>query len=320
MSMPGNRAGTRPRRKLNQSLIKTVIVFITAGITAAGSAVTGIGAHLGFAPMLTWMFGYAPEKAQGTALRFSLAGGLAAVLTFCVLQSHVAFPPNQSQLFAFGGTIGTHLLRGILLVIGATLGAIIAAPITPKPTATGLLRALQGIAILATLFTITEAMHLSPVTRSDVHYAHWSAWWQLVLLGLGVGAVTQGARLTGGTLLVPALYFLTAVPDGSHGLRSLEASEAAIESLIVVCLASLLPAMGYAQRKLVDTTYLSAAVIGGVLGGVFGGWLLTILYERSMLLFFGLVAMFFAAREIYRLVMAPTTPPEIEPGACETPD
>ena len=219
MGMPGNRAGMRPRRKLNQSLIKSAIVFIAAGITAAGSAVTGIGAHLGFAPMLTWMFGYAPEKAQGTALRFSLAGGLAAILTFCALQSHAAFPASQGQLFAFGATIGIHLLRGILLVIGATVGAIVAAPITPKPTATGLLRALQGIAILVTLFTITEAMHLSAVTRSDVHYAHWSAWWQLILLGLGVGAVTQCARLTGGTLLLPALYFLTSAPDGSHGLR-----------------------------------------------------------------------------------------------------
>ena len=58
----------------------------------------------------------------------------------------------------------------------------------------------------------------------------------------------------------------------------------------------------------------AAAVIGGIIGGVFGGWLLTILYERSILLFSGLVAMFFAAREIYRLVLAPTTALEVDSG------
>lgn len=298
-----SRAGMRRRKKLNQPLIKSVIVFVAAAVTAAGSAVTGIGAHLGFAPMLTWMFGYAPEKAQGTALRFSLAGILAAIITFCALQNHVAI----------------HLTRGLLLVIGATVGAIAAAPITPKPAATGLLRALQGIAIIVTLFTITEAMHLSAVTRSDVHYAHWSAWWQIMLLGLAAGAVTQGARLTGGTLLVPALYFLTAIPDGAHGLRPVTASEAVVEALIVVCFASLLPVLGYAQRKLVDSTYLTAAVVGGVIGGAIGGWLLTILLERSILLFFGIVAMFFAAREIYRMATSPPLLPEAHPGGAETP-
>ncbi len=304
MSIPpmNSRTGLRQRKKLNQPLIKSLIVLVSAALAGAGSAVTGIGAHLGFAPMLTWMFGYSPEKAQGTALRFSLAAALGAILTFCLLQRQVSI----------------HLIRGLLLVIGATIGAVLAAPITPKPAATGVLRTLQGIAILVTLFTITEATHLTAVTRSDVHYANWSAWWQLLLLGLAVGAVTQGARLTGGTLLVPALYFLTAAPDGAHGLRPLAASEAVIEALIVVSLASILPAVGYAQRQLVDTTYLTAAMVGGVAGGVFGGWLLTILLERSILLFFAVVAMFFAAREIYRLAFSPP-PPAPDPGDAELP-
>lgn len=294
-----SRAGKRRRKKLNQPLIKSLIVFAAAAVTAAGSAVTGIGAHLGFASMLSWMFGYAPEKAQGTALRFSLAGALMAIVIFLILQDHAV----------------VHITRGLMLFIGATVGAIAAAPVTPKPTSTGLLRSLQGIAILVTLFTVTEAAHLSAVTRSDVHYAYWIAWWQILLLGAATGAVTQGARLIGGTLLVPALYFLTAIPDGVHGLRPLLASEAVVEALIVVCFASFLPMLGYAQRKLVDTTYLNAALVGGVIGGACGGWLLTILLERSILWFFGAVAMFFAAREIYRMVGAPV--PAVDEGEPE---
>lgn len=282
-----DRAGMPRRRKLNQPLIKSVIVVAAAGFTAAVSAVTGIGAHLAFAPMLTWMFGYHPEKAQGTALRFSLFAALATIITYFWLQDH-----------AF-----THVTRGLFLVIGATLGALAAAPMTPKPTAIGARRALQAVAIIAAIFTVTEAIHLTEVTRSNAHYAHWSAWWQLLLLGLVVGAITQAARLVGGALLVPALYFLTAIPDvaAASRLRSLTASDAVIESLIVVFLASLLPAWGYSQRKLVDPTYVFAAVAGGILGGLLGGWLDTILLERTILVIFGLVAMFFSAREIARL-------------------
>ena len=108
-------------------------------------------------------------------------------------------------------------------MIGATVGAILATPVTPKPSSVGVLRVLQAVAIVVAIFTITEATHLTAVTRSNAHYAQWSAWWQILLVGCAVGAATQGARLTGGTLLVPALYFLTAIPEGP-GLRTLAAS------------------------------------------------------------------------------------------------
>ena len=311
MTSPPRTTGnaSRRRRKLNQPLIKSVIVLFASAITAVGSAATGIGAHLAFAPMLTWMFGYSPEKAQGTALRFSFAAIVATGITY----------------FALHGQPLPHLGRGLLLVIGATLGALAAAPVTPKPTATGVRRALHGIAILVALFTVTEATHLTAVTRTEAHLAQWSSWWQLLLLGLVAGALTQAARLTGGTLLVPALFFLTAVPDriSATGIRPLTASEAVIDALIVVLYASLLPAWGYAQRRLVDSTYLTPAIFGGVAGGALGGWLLTQLAERSILILFGIVAMFFAAREIYRLATDP--PPTLQvaepqsenPGAPE---
>lgn len=289
---PGRTGRPHKRKKLNQPLIKSLIVFVTAGMASLGSAVTGLGAHLGFAPMLAWMFGYSLDKAQGTALRYSICAAISAIVTTLILQGHAM----------------THIAHGLLVVIGATIGAIAAAPITPRPTATGLLRTLQSIGVVAAIFTVTEATHITAVTRSNSHYALFSAWWQLVLLGFAIGGITQAARLTGGTLVVPALFFLTAVPDASavNGLRPLTASEAVVESLIVVVVASLLPAWGYAQRRLADSTYLFPSIAGGLIGGILGGWLLTLLLERTILVYFGVVAMFFAAREIFRLA---TTPP-----------
>ena len=310
-----NRAGGK-RRKLNQPLIKSIIVFLAATGASIGSAVTGIGAHLGFAPMLTWMFGYAPEKAQGTALRFSIVAAITTIVVYCELQgrllhSIVNHPAAIATAFSAAelhGHVFTHLLRGVILVIGATIGAVSASPITPKPTATGLLRTLQAIAVIVSIFTITEATHLSTVAVNHSHYALFTALWQLLLLGIAAGAITQAGRLTGGVLLVPTLFFLTAMPDAVHGLRPLTASEAVIESLIVVLIAGLLPLWGYSQKGFVASTYLTAATLGGLIGGFAGGWLLTLLLERTILIFFGVVAMFFAAREIARL--ATSTPVE----------
>ncbi|HLJ54756.1 MAG TPA: TSUP family transporter [Chthonomonadaceae bacterium] len=314
---PAGGRGAR-RRKLNQPLIKSIIVAAAAGIAAIGSAITGIAAHLGFAPMLTWMFGYSAEKAQGTALRFTIAASLGAIVAyalFCDAARHAAAAAAGALVASrIGHFLALHGTRGLLLSIGATIGAILAAPLTPKPTATGLLRALQGIAIAATLFTGTEALHLTAITRSTVHYALWSSWWQLVLLALAVGAITQAARLTAGTLLVPALFFLTAVPDVG-GVRPLEASEAVVEALVVVLLVSLLPAWTYVQRGIADRTYMAPALVGGLLGGFYGGWLLAMLVERAILGVFAVVGMYFAAREIFRLATASPDAPDAPPIA-----
>ena len=109
------------RRHLNQPLIKSVIVFIVAIVTAMGSAVTGVGAQVAFGPMLKWMFGYSLDKAHGTALRYAVFAAGAAFFASTWLQ----------------GDWAMFLSRGLLLFAGATLGALLAAPLTPKPTAIG---------------------------------------------------------------------------------------------------------------------------------------------------------------------------------------
>ena len=131
-----SRAGMPRRRKLNQSLIKSVIVLLAAAVSALGSAMSGIGAHLGFAPMLAWMFGYHPEKAQATALRFSLVAALATILTYCALQDPAGHAAHGRDLVGYllYKTLhhaSLHASRGLFLAVGATFGALAAAPVTP---------------------------------------------------------------------------------------------------------------------------------------------------------------------------------------------
>ena len=68
----------RQRRQLNVSGIKSFIVFVVGAITSLIGGLTGMSAQVIFAPMLTWMLGFAPEKAQGTAMSFAAWAAAAA--------------------------------------------------------------------------------------------------------------------------------------------------------------------------------------------------------------------------------------------------
>src|SRR5947209_3676821 len=98
----------RRRRPLNVPLIKALIVLVIGGVTAVGSALTGIGAQVSFAPMLTWMLGFNADKARGTAMRYAVFVSLAAFIGMMVGQG--------------GGKIAGYCGIGVLLSLGATVG------------------------------------------------------------------------------------------------------------------------------------------------------------------------------------------------------
>src|SRR5579883_2766807 len=102
-----NAAPDAPRKKrrkpLNIVLWKSIIVAVAGGVTGLGSALTGLGAQMAFAPMLTWMLGFRPEKAQGTALRYALFASAVAVAAFGAAR----------------GLPGGFFWRALLLFIGA---------------------------------------------------------------------------------------------------------------------------------------------------------------------------------------------------------
>ncbi|HZP81993.1 MAG TPA: TSUP family transporter [Chthonomonadaceae bacterium] len=273
MDQPPVSPQTRRRKPLNLTAIKSGIVFCVALVTAVGSALSGLGAQVAFAPMLTWMLGFAADKALATALRYAAFTAFAAVVgAFVAKVTPTAF-----------------VQRGLLLVIAATAGAILAAPFSVKPGMVAQRRLFQSLGVLLTLFTI---VHTARLTAWDVpHFAVWNSSLALAGLGFVVGALTQVMGLASGTLLIPALTFLAAF----------KAKEAVALSLLVVALASALPAWSYARRGLADATYGNWAVLGGIVGGFAGGLLLAKVTDSFVLLFFAVIAMFLCGRELARM-------------------
>jgi uncharacterized protein len=271
-----NQRPLRARRTFDLTRAKIIIVFFTGLITAIGSAITGLAAQTAFAPMLSWMLGFAPDKALATALRYAVFVALGVVVGVFGAQ---AAPPQ-------------FLLQGVILMLSATVGAIIASPLSPKPERQAQRQFLQSVGILVTFFTLTQAMRISDLNPLTP-FAAWNTLWQIGLIGLGVGAVTQATGLAGGTLLIPALTLLAGFrPNHAIALSSL-----------VILLASALPVWSYSKKGLVDLTYGNPAAIGGFLGGLGGGLLLMRLPEKAALILFAVTAMFFCAREVARITL-----------------
>ncbi len=274
----------KKERKLNRSLIKSIIVIIMGAFNALVSALTGIGAHITYAPMLTWMLGFSSEKAQGSALNYSVyASGIAFLVTGYF----------QKNGFYLAG-------RGALIFIGATFGAMALAKFTPKPDDFNRKRLMQTMGLFIAIFVGREAGHIDPLNEGQIHFALLHEWWQIALVGAAAGALTQAMGLVSGVILFPVLLMLTGiVVQGT--LRGLNAYEAVGICLFVVFLASLLPAWGYRQKKLVDLDYVNFSFIGALLGGVGGGILLTNLQPRIIVVFFAIVCILLSGRELYRL-------------------
>ena len=287
----------RKERKLNRSLIKSIIVIVVGACNALASALTGIGAHITYAPMLTWMLGFSSAKAQGSALNYSV---YASGITFLVTAYF------QKNGFFLAG-------RGALVFIGATFGAMALKNLTPKPNDFNRKRLMQTLGLFIAIFVGREAGFMDRLNESQIHFALLHDWWQIALVGAGVGALTQTMGLVSGVILFPALLMLTGIVDQGT-LRGLNAYEAVAICLFVVFLASLLPAWGYRQKKLIDADYVNFSFIGALIGGIGGGVLLTNLQPRFIVMFFAIICILLSGRELYRLFWhaLPTEELEVE--------
>ena len=280
---------TRPlrrRKKLNVTAIKTTIVFFVGMTTALGSALTGLAPQTALAPSLRWMLGFAPEKAQGTALRF------VCFAIFAALVGSIIGHGFDRMLLA----------SGMAAFVGATIGALIVLPISKQTALLGSRRLFLTAGMGLTLWVVNDSVRLSGY---HVHTVAPVGILAVAGIGMAVGALTQAGALPGGLLMVVGLYYF------GH-FSAFQAIEA---SLLVIVLAALLPAWGYGQRGLVDTDYSGATITGGILGGISGGLALAHADPKPILLAFGVVAMFLCARELYKLTMQPSevpTPPAPE--------
>ena len=277
-------ARRKKRKPLNISLIKSAIVLVIGFLTAVGSAVTGLGAQVAFAPMLSWMLGFTAEKALAAALRYAVITSLGVVVS--------AFVQHQ--------TPSGLLLRGFMLFFGATIGAVLTAKLSPKPQETTKRSLYLSIGMFLTMLVIIQTTRQSWL--DSPHFATWNTPLALLALGGVVGMLTQAMGLASGILLFPALYYL----------GGFSAHYTVLLSLLVVALASLLPSWSYAQKGLVDTSFGNTALVGGLLGGLAGGWILTRVPEKGILYLFAVIAMFLCAKEMSRLSEA--KPPQAPPA------
>lgn len=245
---------------------------------------TGLGAQVMFAPMLIWMLGYADDKAQGTAMCFAAWTAFAAIAGAYIVG---AMPP-------------AFILYGLLLATGAIIGAILTAGLAAKLKGTNSRRTSQSIGIMLTLAVIVQVAHSSTMFAGRPNLTEWNSPLAILMIGTVVGACTQLLGLTSGALLVPALYFFSGLKnaDGNHAVP------AVILSIMVIAIASLLPALAYARRGLVDGVYRTPIITAGLIGGFGGGLLSGRLTEHAVIIASAVIAMFLCARELSRLVFS----------------
>ena len=282
---PVGKSSGKNVRKLNRPLIKTMIVFFVGAFNAALSSVTGIGAHITFAPMLRWMLGFSAEKAQGSALNYSIYASLFAFVVSTLVQKNT---------LSMAG-------RGTLVFIGATAGAFLFSRLTPNPEDVNRRRLMQTLGLFIAIFVGREAGFMDRLNENQIHFALYSQWWQIALVGAAAGALTQTMGVVSGLILFPALLMFTGIVD--HGtLRGLNPYEAISICLFVVLLASSLPAWGYRQKGLADNDYANPAFAGALIGGALGGGaILMNLAPRTVVAFFAFICIVLAGRELYRL-------------------
>jgi len=276
----------KKQRKLNVSGIKSVFASVVSCLTAAWSSVTGLGAQLMYSPSLSWMFGFRTEKANIIGLRCAAFASLAAIVVFLRV-----------------GSLSSHLLfLGFLLFVGLTLGALIGAGFTVKTENLNTRRIFQVAGVGLMIWTAAQATRISLLNPS-MALAQWNGIGQILGIGIVVGALTQISRLLSGTLLLPALYFLSGFAvHQSVGI-----------ALTVVFLASLLPNLSYSRQVLPEPTYLSPSILGALVGGIGGSLIVLRLTNQAILIAFALTAMFLCGRELTRIYFDSLPSPQAEP-------
>jgi uncharacterized membrane protein YfcA len=268
----------RPKqKKLNIPVIKGLIMMGLGTLFAFLSALTGISPQIAAVPMIVFLLGFQPARAQGTALAYTLCSAIGAVGG------------------ATAGSLKPDYLVGFLLAFGATLGAILAGKAAAGPHARLFMRTGQSFAIMISLYVLMEAFRQrvgGPRTMAlELLIANRAV--GAFVVGLGVGVLTQLLQVTAGIFLVPALIYFAA----------LRISDSIATSLVMLIFVSLLPTFSYAARQAIDKGPGYWMCVGGALGGLAGGLILGRLGSESYvpLALFGLGAMILSGWTLSRI-------------------
>lgn len=269
----------RRRRQLNIPLIKGIVMFCLSIGLAVASALTGIGAQVAAAPMVSFLLGFAPEKCAGTALAFSL------------------FAAGGAIVGASSGGLRLDVEAAFLLALGAFIGVSLTARIAQSKRMVFWHRIGQSVGILLGLVVFREAFgqKIGGPYQVPVDFLRTAP--GMVLIGGICGALSNLLQVAISIFLVPSILYVTA--------RTIRPMPEAISiSLLVVAVAALLPTLSYSSRQLIDRGVGRWMAAGGAVGGLAGGYLLSALAgSGSPILFilFGLTAMFLCAWMLWKL-------------------
>jgi hypothetical protein len=294
--------GSKAPRRLDVVRIKVIIVSLGAGLSAIISSLSGITPQASFTPMLRWMLGFSAAKSQATAMRVVAGSAIACVVGALWRSSIMAViapgtDPRLKQINMAHAVPVEFALTVASLFIGSTVGAILTAKVAPKPDMVSLRRSFLFAGVCIGLYVSVDATHLSALTTTITPLVKSTG--AFLLLGLISGALTQILGLASGVILVPSLYYFA----------GLSIQQSILVSLTVIGLAALLPAWSYSRRGLGDMKYGAAGMVGGIGFGFLGGVVLIGAPAKLLLMLFGLMAMFFSAREISIVAMDQTLNP-----------
>ncbi len=267
---------SRKQKKLNTVLIKSVVMFFMGILTGIGGAITGLGTQVAAAPMIEFLLGFTRERTSGTAIVFAL------------------FAAASGTVGAGIGGIRTDAATAIVLALSATIGAILVMRMMNSAKLILMRRVAQSLAMLIGVYVIGGAVRFGGAGPPPLHVELLQSSAGLALIGLSIGALSGLLQIATGVLMVPALVFLAGKPLGVS----------IATSLIVVALASLLPAVVHTSQQRVDSEVGSWMILGGSIGGIGGGFLLGKLVASGSpipLIAYGLVAMFVSAVTLQRM-------------------
>jgi uncharacterized protein len=266
-----------PKKKLNVPVIKGVVMMLVGAFFGLLGALTGISPQIAAVPIIVFLLGFQPARAQGTALAYSL----------CVAIGGVAG--------ATASGLRPDYTVGLIIAFGATLGAVAVAKPSTGPNAKLLLRIGQSLAILVSIYVIGEALkqRVGGPKSLGIDLLLQNRAVGALVVGLAVGILAQLFHIAMGVVLVPALIYLAARP----------VSDSVATSLVVVGIASLLPALSYSAKGAVDKGAGYWMCVGGLLGALSGGALLGQFGIDSVipLVLFGVSAMILSGWTLSRM-------------------
>ncbi len=271
---------SRTKRRFPLTAVKTVIVALGACLVVLTGCLSGITPQISLQYMYVWMLGVTSDKARANAM-----------LT------------NAVSCLSFGTAVLAHPLLGLkggafrpvshppgvlVLFIGSTVGAILVSGVARSITSMNVRRSFQFVGVCAGIYILMDANHFVASPHLQLSYV------LLLALSLVSGALTQVTGLASGTVLVLLLYAVGRQPI----------VECIVESIMVIGLASVLPAISCWRKGLCDARYSLAGAIGGVVAATSMLAILPGLKERTLLLCFAFMTMFHAAREISKIVVS----------------